>query len=260
MASRQRSVARPKSEPSPAIRFLGRYVAVVLFMGLAFGGMMGVYWFFSPPAGATAEVFAAPGANDSLSAPITKLVPSRPVNQRFAQSPGPVLIGFITGHKDNDSGAVCDDGLTEAQVVENITRKIMAQLATAGVRSEMLAEFDSRLPNYQGTALISIHADSCQYVNEEATGFKLAGSSFTDSSHLSACVEQSYRQATGMSFHYNTVTPHMTDYHAFREIAPGVPAIIIEVGFLNLDRMMLTRDSDRPAAGIANGVLCFLGR
>ena len=50
----------------------------------------------------------------------------------------------------------------------------------------------------------------------------------------------------------------MTNYHAFREIAGGVPAVIIETGFLNLDRELLTTNADVPATGIANGVLCYL--
>jgi N-acetylmuramoyl-L-alanine amidase len=50
----------------------------------------------------------------------------------------------------------------------------------------------------------------------------------------------------------------MTDYHAFREISPGTPAIIVETGFMNQDRNLLTTEVDRPATGITNGILCFL--
>jgi len=50
----------------------------------------------------------------------------------------------------------------------------------------------------------------------------------------------------------------MTDYHAFRTIPVGVPAIIIEVGFMNLDRDILTNHPDIPAAGVTNGILCYL--
>jgi N-acetylmuramoyl-L-alanine amidase len=114
------------------------------------------------------------------------------------------------------------------------------------------------LQNYQATALVSIHADSCTYYNELATGFKIAGSSYTDSQALSICVEQAYREATEMPYHANTITEHMTDYHAFREIGVGTPAIIVETGFMNLDREILTTNSHIPAMGISNGILCFL--
>jgi hypothetical protein len=50
----------------------------------------------------------------------------------------------------------------------------------------------------------------------------------------------------------------MTDYHAFRTLPPGVPAIILETGFMNLDRALLTTNADIPAIGILSGIQCFL--
>jgi len=71
-------------------------------------------------------------------------------------------------------------------------------------------------------------------------------------------VEEAYRQATQMSYHANTITPDMTNYQAFRRVSSGVPAIIIEVGFMNLDRPMLTEQPDRVASGITDGIWCYL--
>lgn len=235
-----------------------RNLALVFYLALAGLGMMAVYWFFSPPAAGDAEAFAAAGADDALSASIFKAVPARPVLQRFAQSPRPLRIGIISGHMDHDAGAVCDDGLTEAQVNTNVAERVLARLQEQNIRAEILSEFDPRLQNYSATALVSIHADSCDYINELATGFKISGSSYTNSTQLSTCVEQAYRQATGLPYHSNTITDDMRDYHAFREIAPGTQAIIIETGFMNLDRELLTARADVPAEGIANGILCFL--
>ncbi len=241
--------------PSPLIASL----PLLIFLVLAVAGMLSVYWFFSPPENSLAAA-TIPEEGGGLSAPIYKTVPEKPVLQRLAQSPGPLRIGIIVGHRNSDSGAVCEDGLTELQVNSDIAQQVQAQLLAKGIYAELLDEFDPRLINYYATALISIHADSCVYYNELATGFKIAGSSFTDSSALSICVEEAYQRTTGMFYHANTVTPHMTDYHAFRKIARGVPAIIIETGFMNLDRRMLTTDSYIPAAGITDGVLCFLRR
>ena len=67
-----------------------------------------------------------------------------------------------------------------------------------------------------------------------------------------------YKRATGLRFHANTVTRDMTQYHAFGEIDPRTPAIIIETGFLYLDRVILTRRPQQVAQGITDGVLCFL--
>ena len=61
-----------------------------------------------------------------------------------------------------------------------------------------------------------------------------------------------------MTFHYNTVTIDMTQYHAFGEIHNETTAAIIETGFLNLDREILTKHTDRVAQGVADGILCFV--
>ena len=238
------------------LHLLGRNLPIVLFLLLAIVGMGIVYWFFSPPE-ATAELIASTSSS-SLSAPIYKPIPAKPVLQRLAQSPGPIRIGLIAGHKGSDSGAVCDDGLTEAEVNLNITEKVAGALLAQGIHADILDEFDPRLGNYGGTAVISIHADSCVYYNDLATGYKVAPSSRTDSSLLQNCMETAYAQVTQLPYHANTITPHMTDYHAFRTLPEGVPAIIIETGFMNLDRTILTTNADVPASGILNGIQCFL--
>ncbi len=255
-----RSQQRTNSWPMPTgwIRLLGRNVPIVVFLGLSLVGMLTVYWFFSPADSGNVTAFAV--GSSSLSAPIYKAVPSKSILQRLAQSPGPLRIGIISGHKESDSGAVCEDGLTEVEVNLNIAEKVAALLRGQGIHTEILDEFDQRLGNYGATAVISIHADSCQYINEQATGFKIAGSSYTDSSTLSACVEQTYQAATQLPYHSNTITPHMTDYHVFRTLPAGVPAIIVETGFLNLDRELITTNADIPATAIADGILCYINQ
>ncbi|MBK7919419.1 MAG: N-acetylmuramoyl-L-alanine amidase [Chloroflexi bacterium] len=152
------------------------------------------------------------------SPPHLQNIPAKPVVQRLPK-PRPIRIGIISGHRGNDSGAVCADGLTEAQVNETIADMVLSDLQAQGIRAEKLDEFDARLDNYYATAVVSIHADSCDYINDLATGFKLAGSGYTDSTELSICVEQAYRQSTQMEYHANTITPDMSDYLAFRQIA-----------------------------------------
>lgn len=247
-------------QPQPfLVSMARRNLPLLLFLALAAGGMLAVYYFFQADGGtATAAAASVPGEDGALSATIFKKVPARPVLQRFAQSPGPERIVIVAGHRGHDSGAVCEDGLTEAAVNQLIAEKVYTRLQAANVRVEVYDEFDPRLQGFSGTALVSLHADSCDPVGDHATGFKISGSSRTDSSRLSTCVEASYAQTTGLPFHVNTITPDMTDYHAFREIAGGVPAIILETGFLNLDREMLTTNADLPAQAIADGILCFL--
>jgi N-acetylmuramoyl-L-alanine amidase len=50
----------------------------------------------------------------------------------------------------------------------------------------------------------------------------------------------------------------MTGYHAFEEISAGTTAAIMEVGFLNLDRQILTQQPDLLAEGISQGILCYI--
>jgi N-acetylmuramoyl-L-alanine amidase len=176
-------------------------------------------------------------------------------------SPRP-RIGLVAGHWGNDSGSVCADGLTEAEVNLKIATLVQSMLTKEGYDVDLLKEFDPRLTEYKALALVSIHNDSCDYINAEATGFKVAAAASSmfpeKSTRLTACMLQRYQAITGLPFHYNTVTNDMTEYHAFGEIHNDTTAAIIETGFLNLDREILTKDTDRVAEGVAAGILCFI--
>lgn len=176
-------------------------------------------------------------------------------------SPKP-RIGIVSGHWGNDSGAVCSDGLTEEEVNLRIANMVRDLLKNDGFEVDLLKEFDPRLTQYQAKALVSIHNDSCDYINDEATGFKVApseSSSYPEkATRLTACLTQRYERATGMKFHYNSVTRDMNQYHAFREINSNTTAAIIETGFLNLDRALLMDHTDRVAKGVADGIVCFM--
>lgn len=233
-------------------------VPLLIFFALALVGMFGVYWFFGEPEQGFAEAVVSAGSGESLSATIYKDVPALPVTQRFTQTPGPLHIAIIAGHMNHDSGAVCEDGLSEADVNLKAAHSVVSSLQERGIPAEVFSEFDPRIDGYSGTALVSIHADSCDYINDLATGFKISGSPHTDSTDLSVCMENEYQALTGLPYHANTITDDMRNYHAFRKIGPGVAAIIIEIGFMNLDRELLTTNADVPAQGIVNGVVCFL--
>jgi N-acetylmuramoyl-L-alanine amidase len=78
------------------------------------------------------------------------------------------------------------------------------------------------------------------------------------STRLAACLRSRYGQATGLSLHSTSMTPDMTSYHAFGEIDADTPAVIIETGFLNLDRQFLSEQPGLAAKGVIDGILCFL--
>ena len=175
------------------------------------------------------------------------------------------LIGIVVGHWDDntkDPGAVCPDGLTELEVNQGIAARVEQNLVDQGFDVDLLREFDSKLEGYKSLALVSIHADSCQFINDEATGFKLAAALSNQyperASRLTACIKDRYETATGMKYHPSTITNDMSSYHAFDEVDSNTNAVIIEVGFLNLDRQILTKGQDQIATGISNGILCYI--
>jgi N-acetylmuramoyl-L-alanine amidase len=182
------------------------------------------------------------------------------------QAPAQLRIGIVAGHSGNDSGAVCLDGngivtLTEVDVNLKIAAMVQEQLIQEGYQVDLLREYDSRLNGYRALAIVSIHNDSCEYVNDEATGFKVAAALNTNdinrANRLTACLVDRYQSTTAMSFHAGSITPDMREYHSFREIDPSTVAAIIETGFLNLDREFLTKRTDLVAQGVVEGILCF---
>lgn len=171
-------------------------------------------------------------------------------------------IGIVSGHLGYDSGAVCSDGLQEVDVNNRIATLVQERLIELGYQVDLLEEFDERLNGYRGIVLLSIHADSCVYINDLATGFKVAAAlsekKFGESSRFVNCLSERYGSVTGLPYHYQSVTNDMTYYHAFDEIDPGTTAAIIETGFLNLDRQILTENPELIAEGIVAGIQCFI--
>ncbi|MDX1521888.1 MAG: N-acetylmuramoyl-L-alanine amidase, partial [Anaerolineae bacterium] len=51
------------------------------------------------------------------------------------------FVGVVSGHKGYDPGAVCDDGLTEADVNYVVAQEVVALLQRRGIRAEVLDEY-----------------------------------------------------------------------------------------------------------------------
>lgn len=173
--------------------------------------------------------------------------------------PSSPLVGLVAGHWQNDSGAVCPDGLQEMEVNLAIARRVADVLRRQGYRVEVLPEFSPRLNGFGGAALLAIHNDSCV---AGLSGFKVARMTHSSVPEVEdALVDslyRSYAEATGLKPHPNTITDDMRQYHALRQLAPGTPGAIIECGFLGGDRYLLTQEQERVAVGISNGLLAFL--
>jgi N-acetylmuramoyl-L-alanine amidase len=206
-------------------------------------------------------------STSSFSDKLALLLTPQPVNNPASPVQQALRIGIVAGHKGNDSGAVCVDStgkvtLTEAEVNLKIATLVQQKLNEKGFQVDLLNEFDTRLNGYRAVAIVSIHNDSCQYINDQATGFKVAAALDTRDTNranrLLACLVDRYQRATGLRFHPGSITPDMTGYHAFSEIDPNTIAAIIETGFLNLDQEILTQHTDQVADGVVNGILCFV--
>jgi N-acetylmuramoyl-L-alanine amidase len=211
----------------------------------------------------TPQSFSAAGLSDRL----TLLLTPQPAPDQAGSVPPALRIGIVAGHSGNDSGAICtDEGgevtLTEAEVNLNVATLVQKKLVDRGFQVDLLNEFDTRLNGYRAVAIVSIHNDSCEYINDEATGFKMAAALNTRdvnrANRLVSCMVDRYHTATGLPFHAGSITSDMTGYHAFSEIDPNTIAGIIETGFLNLDRDLLTQHADQVADGVVNGLLCFV--
>lgn len=207
------------------------------------------------------EISIAPPVAISAPAAAPTVSAAEPVNSLPTRDPLKFRVGIVSGHSGYDPGAVCDDGLTEAQINRAVSLEVTSLLERKGMQVDLLDEFDSRLTDYQADALVSIHADSCTIAG--ATGFKVAR--VTESAipeaedKLVACLYQEYARYTGLPEHPASITDNMTNYHAFREIAPLTPGAIIELGFLLDDREILEGKPKVVARGVAAGILCFLG-
>jgi N-acetylmuramoyl-L-alanine amidase len=176
-------------------------------------------------------------------------------------------VGLVVGHWGHDTGAICSDslgGYMEVDINYTVADLTRQYLQAEGIKVDLLKEFDNHLDGYFSNALISIHADTCEYIPDLGTGYKIAEAADNkrpeQAARLMACLKNRYGEATGLRYDYTRITQDMTSYHAFGEIDPNTPAVIIETGFMNQDRDLLTKDPARVARGITAGIMCYLNR
>jgi len=182
--------------------------------------------------------------------------------QRETTSIPSARVGIVSGHWGNNDGYICADEETESDVNLTIATYVRQILMEQGYAVDLLKEFDSQLQNYQGLALVAIHTGSCEYIDNNATGFTVSSSLFSRSqpeqvSKLSACLVNRYGNLTGLRY-INNSTESTASYHTYEEINPETPVVAIEVGYLNLDHDFLVNKPELAARGIAEGILCFL--
>lgn len=176
-------------------------------------------------------------------------------------------IGILSGHRGKDSGAVCEDeyGYPEIQEVDinfAVAQRVVAKLKADNFAVDLLDENDPRLDNYQGTALVSIHANTCYDFGELVTGYIVAKAEARpdvgSDTLLRECVAINFGTLVPLERSF-VLTVDMTNYHVFRTIHPLTPAVILEMGYMLADREVLENEPDLLAQAITNGIYCYLG-
>lgn len=254
-AVHRRSSARRRG--AGALGFMGGFLRTILIVLAAAGLTATIFTWFTP------NEFINQDVRSELSAAIATdaatLVPTVQPTPNWARR-----IGIVSGHRgpENDPGAVCPDGLTEAEINFNVAQLVVGNLRALGYTVDLLDEFDPRLNRYQAAVLVSIHSNTCRDFGEFVSGYLISGPSSRvtvrdEDRRLVECVSESYAVASGLP-RRDGVTVDMTDYHNFREIDASTPATILELGFMLADRQVLTERQDALAQGITSGILCFL--
>ena len=238
--------------------FFRRNWAVIIFLVLAAGGMYYLYINFNPEEGRPFTIQSGEEQSNSEAGSAYQITEFGNVSQQFAQSPGPLRIALVAGHRGSDSGAVCEDGLQEVQINEDVASKAQILLESSGLPVTVFGEFDERISGFSSIALISLHSDSCTPLDPSFTGFKTTVNNSPQADLLKTCIEQNYANITGLGIHETTITDDMTHYHAFRNVSSSSPALLLEMGFMYNDRELLTTRSDTVAQAVANGILCFM--
>ncbi|MGD8474086.1 MAG: N-acetylmuramoyl-L-alanine amidase [Anaerolineae bacterium] len=243
-----------------------RWAASVFAMAFLLGIVYVVWLAFLAPDGGLESTRAVPelATETPTGAPISSETvqpgPIIEVSPAPSQQPWGLKVGIVAGHWRSDSGAVCDDGLQEVTINLDVASRVVAILQYEGYDAELLPEYSEKLVGYEADAFVSIHADACNV--PEASGFKVARVAASaipeEEDRLVECLVREYGEMTGLSFHRNSITYDMQDYHAFNEIHPLTPGAIIELGFMGADRELLTEDAYHVAQGVARGIACFL--
>ncbi|MBC8078246.1 MAG: N-acetylmuramoyl-L-alanine amidase, partial [Chloroflexales bacterium] len=155
-------------------------------------------------------------------------------------------------------------GVTELEVNYDVAQRVAALLRASGVIVDILPA--TVPPHYDADAFVSLHADGSP--STAARGYKLATPWRTSraSQHLADSISTEYRARTGLPTS-DAITVDMRGYYAFNynrhthAITRTTPAVIVEMGYLTnpTDRAFLTRQADRVAAGVARGMLRYLG-
>lgn len=229
-----------------------------------------------PPSTLTAVPTAAPTPSPTA-APTAPPAPAPTAAPQPAQGPS-FRVGIQVGHWKNaelpdeltllkGSTGAAGSGWTELAVNQDIAKRVADILAAQNIQVDLLP---ATVPvAYRADAFVAIHADANS--NTKVSGFKAARARWStipqEDDALVNALRNQYGTATGLPEHAATITANMTAYYAFNNrlfkhaVHPETPSAIFETVFMTTpsDRQFIQEKPDKVAAGIATGILKFLG-
>ena len=218
-------------------------------------------------------------ASSSLPAYLRQVREPPPVTFIGSGQSWPKRVGLQVGHWGNEQlpaeqeqlkasgGGAVGGGYTEVQINYDLAVRTAALLRQHGVEVDVIP---AKVPvDYRADAFVAIHADGDE--RGALRGYKIARSPLSQipawDDSLVQWLYAAYGRATGLPRDDDHITSRMLYYYAFNNrryyhaIAPSTPAAIVETGFVTsaADRAVLVGTPDRAAAGLAAGLLGFLG-
>lgn len=240
----------------------GGFLRTIFVVGISAGLVATVLTWFTDPQFLNPAVVKGLQLNDPMLMANTGATPTPVATPNWHYR-----IGIISGHRGEDSGAVCEDsyGYPELQEVDvnfAVAQRVVAKLKAENFTVDLLDENDPRLDNYQGIALVSIHANTCYDFGEFVSGYIVAKAEarpdFGNDTLLRECVALNFGALVPLERSF-VLTLDMTNYHVFRTIHPLTPAVILEMGYMLADREVLENEPELLAQAITNGIYCYLG-
>lgn len=199
------------------------------------------------------SVFRAPSLADLL---------AQQTNQAAANVSQERRIGLLAGFWRSGHGKTCEDGLKEEEVTLAVVERAALLLNEAGYQVDVFEENDTDFLNYKGVALIAIYTGDCGNPPASTSGFMIASElkpAFPEkSNNLAACLAEKYANSTGLTFTYQIIPPDQPLSALFRQVDPTTPTVMIKIGALGADRDLLTKQTQKVAAGISAGLLCYI--
>jgi N-acetylmuramoyl-L-alanine amidase len=238
-------------------------------------GIMGIGTILAASAAFVFQGLAGPEAPVEMAAPATAAAPAAPVIEAWRRPPGPVRVALQAGHwkaeeAPDEQAGLRDNGTrgggkAEWEVNLEIAERAARILRDSGYVVDILPT--TIPPGYWADLFVSIHADGNP--SPAVSGYRAASprrDATGRAAEFARVLDRLYGESTGLAY-YPTVTRRMRGYYAFNHrrydhaLHPMTVGVILETGFLSSprDRRVLIGEPDRAAAGIARGVMRYMG-